>query len=452
MAYLLVIDNESSSIFHLPSSGDIVLGRGNECGLQLLHGSVSRRHATIRVDAGGVRIADLGSRNGTRVNGETVEQARELASGDIATIGDVVLVARCPDTRAPSRELHTEAGWRRRLAEEIERALSFHRSLAVVAIVAPELPVAALVQELRAFDVIRETRDGYFVLLPEVGREQARHLGDRIHVLAPRARLGLTMCPADAVEADAILRAARSAAQRAEPGSIVEPSASAIRVALEAGQLLIGDPAMQRVFALAERLAATDAAILISGEPGSGKATAARAVHRWSTRTGAFVAVDCANVDPCVVEHELETAASGTLFVASAEELAPALRDKLIRAIDERRARIVVGVTCGLGREKTEQRFGRDLARRLRRAIVVIPPLRDRCAEIPLFASSFLADARARMQRSSIPIGPTAMQLLLTYRWPGNVRELREVMEHAAVTAHGMYVEPRDLPEYLEEG
>src|SRR5205823_13015629 len=79
-AYLLVVENDSSSIFHLPRSGAIVIGRG-EAELKLTHASVSRRHATIRIDDGVARIADLGSHNGTRVNGEPVTDARRLAPG-----------------------------------------------------------------------------------------------------------------------------------------------------------------------------------------------------------------------------------------------------------------------------------------------------------------------------------------------------------------------------------
>src|SRR6266850_1443559 len=84
-AYLLVVENDSSSIFHLPRSGAVVIGRGTECELKLTHASVSRRHATLRIDDGIVRIADLGSHNGTRVNGEPVAESRALASGDVAT-------------------------------------------------------------------------------------------------------------------------------------------------------------------------------------------------------------------------------------------------------------------------------------------------------------------------------------------------------------------------------
>src|SRR5258708_38505336 len=88
-AYLLVVDNDSSSIFHLPRSGAVVIGRAPDIELRVQHASVSRRHATIRIDDGVLRIADLGSHNGTRVNGEPGTEARVLASGAAATGGHV---------------------------------------------------------------------------------------------------------------------------------------------------------------------------------------------------------------------------------------------------------------------------------------------------------------------------------------------------------------------------
>src|SRR5687767_6304722 len=133
-AYLLVLENDSSSIFHLPRTGDVVIGRAPDVQLKLTHASVSRRHATIRVDDGQLRIADLGSHNGTRVNGEPVSESHALASGDVATVGDVVLVVKFAQPTAPARSAYGEVGWRRRLVEEIERAVTYRRHLAVIAI------------------------------------------------------------------------------------------------------------------------------------------------------------------------------------------------------------------------------------------------------------------------------------------------------------------------------
>src|SRR5437763_8840581 len=183
--YLIVIEDESSSVFQLPCTGSIVVGRGPDCALRLNHASVSRRHATIRLDDDALRIADLGSRNGTRVNGVVVDQSHELASGDVATIGDVVLLVRRSASAPPARVTYSEAGWRRRLAEEVERALTFQRSLAVLAVIAPGLSSVALSSALRLIAVVGETDDGLQLLLPDADREHARAVAKRILAIAP---------------------------------------------------------------------------------------------------------------------------------------------------------------------------------------------------------------------------------------------------------------------------
>src|SRR4051812_17121960 len=153
--YLLVVDNDSSSIFHLPRSGAIVIGRDPEIELRVRHASVSRRHATIRIDDGIVRIADLGSHNGTRVNGERISEARVLASGDVATVGDVMLVVHFSTPVLVARTSYPETGWRRRLAEELVRAIAFKRSLVVAAVAGVrEASIPEFGNGLRLIDVV----------------------------------------------------------------------------------------------------------------------------------------------------------------------------------------------------------------------------------------------------------------------------------------------------------
>src|SRR6185436_1028473 len=119
--------------------------------------SVSRRHATIRIEDGTMRIADLGSHNGTRVNGELVQEVRSLASGDVASVGDVVLVVHVSSPAVVSRATYAETGWRRRLAEEMDRAITYKRSLAVVAMIGLDPPaVAQMTDGLRLIDVVGE--------------------------------------------------------------------------------------------------------------------------------------------------------------------------------------------------------------------------------------------------------------------------------------------------------
>ena len=481
-AYLLVLENDSSAIFHLPRTGDVVIGRGQECQLKLTHASVSRRHATIRVDDGQLRIADLGSHNGTRVNGEAVSGSHALASGDVATVGDVVLVVKLSQPSAIARSAYGEVGLRRRLVEEIDRAVTYRRPLALIAF-GNEVPVSALAEALRVIDVVGQSDEKLpLVLLPEADREQARTIAKRILEATPRAQLGLAVCPDDACDADTMLMAARASARRAKPGALAEPLDDVTRVELGDRRVLLADPAMVRVFALLERLAASHLPVLVTGETGVGKENAAYAVHHWSKRTGPFMAVNCAAIGPeSLVESELfghdkgaftganaakaglfESAAGGTVFLDEVGELPLAIQAKLLRALESQKitrlgeqrerpidVRVVAATNRNLEVEVAEGRFRQDLYFRLGGATVILPPLRDRKSEIPILAHEFLAQAAARANRPAMRITPAAMQMLLTHSWTGNVRELRNTMDYVAAAAPDDLVEPSDLPERL---
>lgn len=482
-AYLLVVENDSSSIFHLPRTGDVVIGRAHECELRLEHASVSRRHASIRIDDGVMRIADLGSHNGTRVNGEPVSESRTLGSGDVAMVGDVVCVVHVSVPAAPARSSYGEAGWRRRLVEELDRAIRYGRTLAVIAIVAPEATSGMLGPALRLIDVVGHTDDGQaLLLLPEADREQARAIATRVLEQLPRARIGFAVCPTDACDVDTILLAARAAARRAQAGTIAEPSDGATWIQLGSRNVLVADPAMTRVYALLERIAASELPVLVTGETGVGKENAAYAVHYFSKRSGPFVAVNCAAIGPeSLIESELfghdkgaftganvakaglfESASGGTVFLDETGELPLAIQAKLLRTLESRRVtrlgetkerpidvRLVAATNRDLETEVAAGRFRQDLYFRLSGATVILPPLRDRRSEIPLLARELLAAACTRAGRDPMTLTPATMQVLLTHRWDGNVRELKNAMDYVVAAAPDETVEPSDLPERL---
>jgi two-component system, NtrC family, response regulator AtoC len=486
-AYLLVVMNDSSSIFHLPRTGAVVIGRSSEYDLQLNHASVSRRHATIRVEDGVMRVADLESHNGTRVNGELVQESRTLASGDVVTVGDVVLVVHVSNPPVVSRATYAEAGWRRRLAEEMDRAITFHRSLGVLALVGLDpAAIASVASELRLIDVVGEGTDGHaLVLMPEIDREQARALAERTilaaRAITPAVRAGLAMCPTDACDADTILLAARKAARQAGPGKLAEAAEAATTITLGARRVMVLDPAMSRVYGLLERLASSPLPVLINGETGVGKENAAYAVHHWSRRTGPFIAQNCAAIPDTLVDSVLfghdkgaftgatsakpglfESAHGGTLFLDELGELPLAIQAKLLRTLETKTVtrigetkernvdvRLVTATHHNLDVAIAEGRFRADLMYRLAGAKVVLPPLRDRRCEIPLLAHTFLAETAKETGKPPKTITPATMQLLLTHDWPGNVRELKNVIDYACATAPDENIEPLDLQEYL---
>jgi len=245
---------------------------------------------------------------------------------------------------------------------------------------------------------------------------------------------------------------------------------------------MIADPAMTRVFALLERLAASQIPVLVTGETGVGKENAAYAVHHWSKRTGAFVAVNCAAIGPeSLVDSELfghdkgaftgavaakaglfESAVGGTVLLDEVGELPLAIQAKLLRALETKRivrlgetkerpidVRLVAATNRSLDDEVKAGRFRQDLYFRLGGATVILPPLRDRRCEIAMLARAFLDDACGRANRGAMTVTPEAMQVLLTYGWPGNVRELKNTMEYVTAAAPDERVEPYDLPERL---
>jgi DNA-binding NtrC family response regulator len=232
-------------------------------------------------------------------------------------------------------------------------------------------------------------------------------------------------------------------------------------------------PRMREVFALLERVAPTDLTILITGETGTGKDVLARGVHSLSPRkNGPFVVFDCGAVAPSLIESELfghergaftgavtdhrgafERAAGGTLFLDEIGELALDLQPKLLRALEQRAVRkiggdsdikvdvrIVAATNRDLEKEVGGGRFRQDLFYRLSTAVVSVPPLRERLADLPAIIEAILADAGRPMR-----VAKETYEALSGYDWPGNVRELKNAVAGAAALADGPVLEPRHL-------
>ncbi|MDT4897599.1 MAG: two-component system, NtrC family, response regulator AtoC [Acidobacteriota bacterium] len=239
--------------------------------------------------------------------------------------------------------------------------------------------------------------------------------------------------------------------------------------------------AMRDIFKQIGRIAATDATLLITGESGTGKELVARAVHQHSARSRRpFVAVNCGALPENLIEAELfghergaftgaerqkkgrfELAHTGTLFLDEVGELSLAAQVKLLRAVETRRfervggtesvsvdVRVVCATNRDLKEEVEEKRFREDLFYRLNVIEVRLPPLRERLADVPQLAESFLERAVVRHALKTKTLSPTALRELLAYDFPGNVRELENMIERAAVTSNGEVI----LPEHLFGG
>ena len=234
------------------------------------------------------------------------------------------------------------------------------------------------------------------------------------------------------------------------------------------GELCGQHPTMREVFGLLERLAPTDATLLIGGETGTGKDLLARAVHAASPRTKApFVVVDCGAVVANLIESELfghengafpgandsrkgafELAHKGTLFLDEIGELPLAVQPKLLRALESRRIRRVGGekeipvdirvlaaTHRDLKREVERGHFREDLYFRLAVVPLYLPPLRERRQDIAPLAHTLLARIDAQNPKPDAPLvlAMDALQALQAHDWPGNVRELRNVLERSAL-------------------
>ena len=241
--------------------------------------------------------------------------------------------------------------------------------------------------------------------------------------------------------------------------------------------LLVGgrSPAMRKVLELIDKVAPTDATVLVLGESGTGKELVARRIHHTSPRRDKpLVAVHCATFPENLLESELfgyergaftganrrkvghfEYADGGTIFLDEVGELPASVQAKLLRFLQERQftrlggvepvrvdVRVIAATNRDLEREVREGRFREDLFYRLNVFPIELPPLRERREDIPLLVEHFLR------QRNRPPdvISPEAMEALLAYDWPGNVRELENVIERALILAGEGRITPDLLP------
>jgi len=251
------------------------------------------------------------------------------------------------------------------------------------------------------------------------------------------------------------------------------------------GKDMVGEsPRMQEIARRIARVAPTDSTVLIRGESGTGKELAARALHRASRRAGRpFVAINCATLSDTLLESELfghergaftgavdrkpgklELADSGTLFLDEIGEMSPLLQAKLLRVLQEREferlggtrtirvdVRVIAATNRALEAAMRSGAFREDLFYRLNVIALHLPPLRERCEDVPLLASHFAAVLSRRLGRPVAGFTPEARACLLQYSWPGNVRELANAVERAVVLGSEDLIRPEDLPETVTE-
>jgi len=247
-----------------------------------------------------------------------------------------------------------------------------------------------------------------------------------------------------------------------------------------AGSLLGDSPNMRQVKDMIQRVAASDASVLIQGETGTGKELVARAIHKASARAkGPFVAINCASVPASLLESELFghargaftdaknardglflEAQGGTLFLDEIGEMPLEMQSKLLRALQERtvrpvgsntevpfNARIFSATHRNLDKAVADNQFRQDLFYRINVVSIDVPPLRDRVGDVLQLAAHFLSTFCREAQRPMVSLSPQVAERLLSYSWPGNVRELENCMERVSALARFEQAMPGDLPD-----
>ncbi len=239
--------------------------------------------------------------------------------------------------------------------------------------------------------------------------------------------------------------------------------------------------AVQHVKSLAQKVAATDANVLVLGESGTGKEVLARNIHYASSRReGAFVPVNCGAIPENLLESELfghekgaftgaitsrkgrfELADGGTIFLDEIGDMPLPMQVKMLRVLQERvfervgssksiscNARIIAATHRDLTALIEEERFREDLFYRLNVFPIEMPPLRDRAEDIPLLIND-LIERHQSEHGATIRFSRRAIECLQSYRWPGNVRELANLMERLSILHPNELVDVRQLPEKI---
>ena len=479
-AFLVItIDDGGSRVVDLPEGVDVTFGRSRGATITLDSEKVSRMHARVRRTGDVIEVEDLGSRNGTRVNGDRIDGPRKLVTGDEVSVGPILAVVGVTSGLRRASAIADVIGGESRLAAEVDRSVRYHRPVTVAMIrTASDAILDQIERAIRPMDLIAEDAgDDYLVILPELGREDGAAAVQRLLDFARAANVQATaataLCPDDGTTVESLIGVLRAGLRTGRMPRAPAPK----------GTPIVLDPAMQRVYSLVQRIADTSMTVLILGETGVGKELVCEAIHQQSSRRERpLIKLNCAALPETLLESELfgyergaftgadkrkvgffEAADGGTLFLDEIGDMPLALQAKLLRVLERKvitrvggttevatDARLIAATHRNLDADVRSGRFRQDLLFRIGGFTIAVPPLRDRPAEILPLAEHFARTAAAEQARVPPSLSDDAREALAGYAWPGNVRELRNALERALVLATDT-ITAADLPERVHD-
>jgi DNA-binding NtrC family response regulator len=493
---LLVQHEGGVEAVELSPGRPLVLGRAGPADIIIEDLSLSRQHVRFELRQEAVLVEDLGSTNGTVVNGQLVESA-QIRTGDRVTAGTVSVTVHA--LAEPVSGIEGQGRFTTRLQEEAVRARFLERPLALVLVRRLQAGPrdcwwAAVQPHLRPVDRMGLlAEDTVAVLLPEAGQEQAMGLARSVTGAEGGGQLvcGLALFPQSGASAAKLLKVGLRAVGQADADSpiiSVETQPDPRGWMAEEGRLLdtrtvVVAPAMREVFSLARQLAEAMIPVLIQGETGTGKEVVARAIHSGGARRdGPMRCLNCSAIPDQLIEsvlfgHErgaftgavrqsrglFEEASGGTVLLDEVGELAPNAQAVLLRVLETKRitrvgssdeievdVRVLAATHRDLESMCEEGSFRWDLLYRLNTMTLYIPPLRERREEIGPLVEVFLGQACQDAGGRAVGVSEAAWELLRAYHWPGNVRELRNEIERAVVICRNDQIQPEDLSERLQ--
>ena len=305
-----------------------------------------------------------------------------------------------------------------------------------------------------------------------------------IHRAVEAGRAGAFFFLEKPVLQDGLVDLLRQAANRNEERAEHQHLREQIRGQYSFSNVIGQSRVMKDLFELIERVAISDANILIQGENGTGKEMIANAIHHNSNRaSGPFIKINCAAIPKDLIESELfgykkgaftgagndkvgllELAEGGSLLLDEIGEMPAYLQTKLLRVLQEREYRpvgsdrlvnvdfrLICATNIELELALKEGRLREDLYFRINTISMRVPPLRERTEDIPLLCNHFLSKFNQRYQKSVRSVSPSAYHLLIRNRWPGNVRELENALERAVLVRKTGEIQQGDLPESIRD-